>query len=203
MRNLFKIIFLVFVVVWFGYEWWRNRPVVHGPGVVAPEAPEQVMIEEEVSPIVFGDYRLTPLASFQVEARVLSRERYWFGREARLAPVDLALGWGRMSDESVLKSIDISQSNRFYRWHVKQFPIPRRDIESSSCNMHLIPANGVIARRIKRVRVGQVVRFKGSLVEIESSNGWRWKSSLSRGDTGAGACEIVYVTDFSEGEDDY
>ena len=38
-------------------------------------------------------------------------------RESDLAPVDLALGWGRMSDEAILKDIQISQSGRFYFWH--------------------------------------------------------------------------------------
>ena len=56
-------------------------------------------------------------------------------------PEDLALGWGRMSDSDVLAKIDITQSGRFYYWHVDDFPIPRREIETSSANMHMIPSD--------------------------------------------------------------
>jgi hypothetical protein len=100
-----------------------------------------------------------------------------------------------MSDSAVLDKIRISQSNRFYFWRVDEFPIPRRDIERSSANMHMIPANGALASRLKSVRVGQVVRIDGWLVEAQGDDGWRWRSSLTRDDSGAGGCEVVFVQD--------
>jgi hypothetical protein len=95
----------------------------------------------------------------------------------------------------VLDKIRISQSNRFYFWHVDAFPIPRQDIERSSANMHMIPADGLIERRLKAVRPGQTVRIDGWLVEAQANDGWRWRSSLTRDDTGAGACEVIFVRD--------
>jgi hypothetical protein len=36
------------------------------------------------------------------------------------------------------------------------------------------------------------------LVKVEQpSSGWRWVSSLSREDTGAGACELIWVESLS------
>ena len=51
-----------------------------------------------------------------------------------------------MSDqEAVLQSIDISQSGRWYLvWTTRDFPIPRRAIETQSANMHMVPANGMV-----------------------------------------------------------
>jgi hypothetical protein len=46
---------------------------------------------------------------------------------------------------------------------------------------------------LKRIRVGDVVSLEGMLVEADKANGWRWRSSLARDDTGNGACELVYV----------
>jgi len=89
--------------------------------------------------------------------------------------------------------IDISQSGRFYYWQTKAFPIPRREIETHSANMHMIPADAAVAYQLKRVRVGDVVSLDGLLVEADKANGWRWRSSLTRDDTGGGACELVYV----------
>jgi hypothetical protein len=43
------------------------------------------------------------------------------------------------------------------------------------------------------VRAGDRVRIEGWLVEATAPDGWRWRSSLTREDTGNGACELVYV----------
>lgn len=139
------------------------------------------------------DYQIEPLADFSLKARVLGAEHYRFGRESEISPVDLALGWGRMSDPTVLSRIDIRQSNRFYFWHVQEFPIPREEIERHSANMHMIPADASVARQLDRIRPGQVVTLQGYLVEIRAADGWHWRSSLSRDDTGNGACELVWV----------
>ena len=126
---------------------------------------------------------------------MLSREDYTFGTEAELSPTDLAVGWGPMSDEAILKKINISQGNRFYYWRVDSFPIPQRQIETHSTNMHIIPANDSVKRQLSKVRQGQLVKIKGLLVEAKRADGWNWRSSLSREDTGNGACELMYVTD--------
>ena len=146
------------------------------------------------TPIIFDDYLITPLAEFQIKARVLSRENYWLGREADLSPVDFALGWGRMANPDITDNITISQRNRWYYWKTDKYPIPRAEIENSSANMHMIPANEVIADKLKQVKEGDHVSITGKLVRIDAEDGWRWVSSLSRADTGDGACEVVYVT---------
>jgi hypothetical protein len=54
-----------------------------------------------------------------------------------------------------------------------------------------------VRRALKKVRKGNVVRFSGSLVRVDAPDGWHWISSLTRKDSGAGACEVVWVKDFS------
>ncbi|MCC5845262.1 MAG: hypothetical protein JJU05_13520 [Verrucomicrobia bacterium] len=41
---------------------------------------------------------------------------------------------------------------------------------------------------------GQRVRLGGYLVNVLHENGTTWRTSTTRDDTGAGACEIVLVT---------
>ncbi len=137
---------------------------------------------------------LTPLAGFRINARVLAREDYTRGREAAFSPTDLALGWGRMGEDAVLDRLRIRQSGRWYhyRWSGDP-PIPAREIARSSANMHMIPADEGVARALRDVREGDRVSLHGWLVGIEAADGWRWRSSLSREDTGNGACELVYV----------
>ena len=178
---------------------WRHahRPVAHDPGVLVAEVPLQEKLEGAAASLTKGEYTIKLLAKFSLSARVLSRADYSWDTGSALAPVDLALGWGRMSDSAVLDQIDISQSGRFYFWRVRELPIPEREIIESSANMHLIPADKGVLRELERVRVGDVVSFDGYLVEADGPGGYRWISSLSRSDSGAGACELVWVEDFN------
>jgi len=196
LRRTIQVLGLLAVTGFGVYRHVVTRPVKHGPGVIAPRQP----VQRDLSPLPkrfgHGDYRIQPLATFEVDARVLGSKRYRFGRGSDLCPLDLALGWGTMSDEKVLDEIKIRQFNRYYVWSTKSFPITRKDIEQQSCNMHMIPGSEAIRRAVNTVRVGQRVQFKGYLVEAISHEGWSMKSSLSRGDTGPNACEIVYVKAF-------
>jgi len=192
MRRLL-IVLLVILIGWGALSHWRHRAVMQPSGVLAPNAPQQDDLGADAPVLQHDDVTLTTRAHFVVTARVLSREDYSWGADAKLIPEDLALGWGRMSDSAVLASIKITQSDRFYYWHVDQFPIPRREIETSSANMHLIPADTGVKRELEQVRVGQVVHFEGFLVDASRPGGWRWKTSMTRDDVGAGTCELVYV----------
>ena len=43
------------------------------------------------------------------------------------------------------------------------------------------------------VREGSIVELRGFLIEAQADDGWRWRSSLTRDDTGARACELLFV----------
>jgi hypothetical protein len=39
-----------------------------------------------------------------------------------------------------------------------------------------------------------VVALSGYLVRVTAADGWHWNSSMTRSDSGHGACELVWVT---------
>ncbi len=170
------------------------RPVNPGPGIHAPDLPIQRTLRGSAAPIRHGSFTLHPQAEFDIIARLLSSQRYYTDGGAALSPIDWALGWGRMSDDAVLDQLRIAQGGRFftYRWSQSP-PIPPSAIIRSATNTHLIPANDVILRQLQRTAPGRVVRIEGLLVNAIGDDGYRWNSSLSREDTGAGACELIYV----------
>lgn len=171
---------------------WRTA-TQHPPGVLVADAPAQTDLP---SAEVFehGDFRLHPRAQFRLDARVLHQAIYRFDEGAALAPVDLLLGWQRMSDSAVLAHFRFSQSFRWGRWKVDAFPIPEGEIQRSAANMHMIPADAAIERVLRRLRSGDLVRIEGLLVDARRArDDWRWNTSMTRNDTGHGACELVYV----------
>lgn len=176
------------------YFTFGDRAIERSPGILAPKPPLQKALHSSTTPVFEKNgYRIIALASFEAEARVLLKKNYYFGDEADISPVDLALGWGRMSDSQILERIELSQSNRFYFWRTERFPIPRREIETHSANMHMVPATDTIHKKLKTIQPGNLVRFSGYLIEARRQDGWHWRSSLTRNDTGNGACELIWV----------
>lgn len=164
------------------------------PRVTAGAAPLQSPVPGSLRPFALADAQLQPLAGFSIDARVLSREDYSFGRESALSPTDLALGWGPMATPGLAGRLSISQSNRWYRYGWRGTPpLPPRDIARNSANMHMIPADTAAAAALRRIRAGDRIRIDGWLVQADAGDGWRWRSSLTREDVGGGACELVYV----------
>jgi len=189
-RRIFILSVIALCVLYFMDR--DRKPVEHPPGILVAEKPVQVDLQP--SSFTLDDYQLTRRARFEIRARVLSTEPYYLKRESDLSPVDLALGWGVMSDQAVLDRIDISQSGRWYRTRYElPPPVPEQLISASSSNMHMIPATGSIGRGLKRLRSGDIVTLRGFLVDVDHDSGWHWRTSMSRMDTGGGACEIVFV----------
>ena len=183
----------LFVLLILAVRSWERREIVHPPGVLVAESPVQEVLAGSPT-IRVDEFVLSPRASFRIRARVLSREKYYLGDEADLSPIDLALGWGVMSDQAVLDRIRVTQGGRWYFTRYEYpAPIPDREIIRHSGNMHLIPANGWVLDRVEDVRVGDVVQLRGFLVDVDRSDGFRWRTSLTRNDTGGGSCEIFYL----------
>jgi hypothetical protein len=190
-------IFLAITLASVAY-WYFHRPITYPPGILIASDPEQTGVAIGEKPFDYRAFHLRPLAHFALDARVLHRRVYRYDHQAELVPVDLALGWGPMSDERVLDRMKITQSMRFYWFEYKMPPpIPKEEIISHSTNVHIIPSTSAIASRCESLRTGSLVHLSGELVEATGPGIGTWRSSLSRTDTGNGACELMWVTDIS------
>lgn len=178
------------------WHWWTSeREVDHPPGVLAPREPVQTAVDGDRR-IELGKHVLHVRAHFDVDARVLRKARYRFDGGAELAPVDVGVGWGPMSDSRIVDELEFSQMGRFLYWKPRdpaRFPLAPDEIVRNATQLHLIPASENIESRLKRLRPGQHVNISGWLVDVTGPGNFSWRTSMSREDTGAGACEIVYV----------
>ena len=179
-----------------GAYWWiYDRPVSRPAGVLAAEEPQQRNLEPQPQFSERG-FVFVERARYDITARVLRKEIYRADGAASLAPVDLAVGWGPLSDSATIDKLEFSQMGRFFYWKPKEFatfPLDAQALITHAAQMHLIPATKDLESRIKRLRPGQLVTIGGYLVDISGPGGFAWNTSLTRTDTGDGACEIVWV----------
>ncbi|MNN96270.1 hypothetical protein D3C81_2152230 [compost metagenome] len=54
-----------------------------------------------------------------------------------------------------------------------------------------------MAATLDSLQEGARIRLSGQLVRVDGDDGFRWVSSLSREDTGSGACELVWVEELA------
>jgi hypothetical protein len=151
----------------------------------------------------FRSYRLTPRASYDISARVVARERFRLAPAAGLIPWDLGLVWGPLVEEPYRSRLSYFQTSRILFWSWKDPSFDRPLIASHAANVHIVPATYLLSTVLRWVRTGDVIRIEGDLVDIEGPDGLTWKTSLTRTDTGPGACETIWVRSVTVGSKRY
>ena len=192
-KSLISLPLLLIILIYFFYP---EKVITFPPGITAPDQPKQTNLSIKKEWTV-GEFSIEALAEYAIKARVLSRNNFSLGKESKLSPFDLALGWGPMSDQRIIDRIDISQRNRWYHWHSDDLPIPSRDVSLNSANVHIIPKDEAIEDQFDEVYRGSLVDMKGYLVKVTTAGGWHWVSSLKRNDVGGGSCELFWVEEVS------
>jgi len=180
------------LVLFLSWRLYSQRDIEHPAGVVASEDPAQEVIDG-ARDIGRGPFLLRPRAEFSATVRILAREDYSIGDFAALVPTDFAVGWGPMSDSANLDRIEFSQANRFYYWRTDSWPLTREQIQTHSANWHVIAGSEAVRQVLGRLRIGSVVELHGQLVDIEGREAGM-ATSLTRNDTGPGACEILLAS---------
>jgi len=195
MKKLLAGLLLLWAIWWF---FLREHPAKEPPeGYRLADAPDQRMIDAPAWRA--RDWTIRPLATYEMRARVLGKKRYYFDDTASIAPIDLALGWGSMSDTAVLSHVSVSQSGRWYDFYTDaSCPAPLGELATHSANVHCLPASNEVLDTLKSLRKNSLVSLKGYLVEASKGGGPPWRSSLERDDSGNGACEIFWITEAYE-----
>jgi hypothetical protein len=188
------IIIIGLLLVFIGYSTY-NKLKQKRIESIGPVAEQPIQESTDAAVMHKLGFEIQPLASYRIRAKVLSIERYRSGRWAELCPVDFALGWGPMSDNAITGQLHITQGNRWYHYHWKNNPpIDPTLIVRNSANTHLVPADDNIKSKLFKVQKGEIVTLEGYLISARDSSGGSWRSSLTREDSGANSCELMWVT---------
>ena len=111
-----------------------------------------------------------------------------------LNSADLCVVWGDNVDAHLLDKISFSHGDwtcyfgthdrgAFANFHANQFS-----------NNHILPADAAVSRAVAATEVGDQIEVEGYLVDYSINGRSPRVTSITREDTGNGACEIIYAT---------
>ena len=171
--------------------------------------PNPIMSEPIQTDLSNGDYvrikknsvnvTLHKRAKYQISAKVAVKYRYADKYFSKIAPLDLALIWGKVADNQYKRYFKFSQSLRFAFYnYTYDCPLTKEYISVHFSNNHIIPANKNIKNAlIFLVKKKKKIYLEGYLVDINGTvkgRNFSANTSLKRDDNWGGACEIFYVT---------
>ncbi len=205
--QLYLTIALVLAVVGAIYFSLREVPLPE-PARIAPRIGQGEPVQgasdrEPIIPTIGGyTYRLTPRASYDITGLVVSQHRgdALFNLYHQQDPGnvrDVCVVWGESITNGSYRKVSFWSGEFTCSFEWSSALAPPFKMETAS-NNHLLPASDPIARQIGRLEIGDQIRMAGLLVDYEVTRNGRAiftrRTSLTRGDTGNGACEILYVT---------
>ena len=192
MKKNILILLAMVVMAWIFF----HHPKANWEGRLAPGEPSQIS-DHLPLPWAYKEFTITARAQYHIKAVILSKNYFWGGDpEDALSSYDFALGWGPMSDAHVINQLHITQSFRWYHFSWRNNPpIAQSEITSHSSNHHIIAADQNVLDAVAHFKRYDLVELEGYLVDVQNNkDNWSWHTSLSRTDTGGGACEIFWVT---------
>ena len=150
-------------------------------------------------------YTVTPLYRYELFGLVVSQHRSdslldishrrW---QDYLNIKDLCVVWGRNIRSGVYRRMKFWNRDFTCMCSFPDQETGRLFSGSHLSNNHILCADESLSRLILKVRPGDQIHFKGYLVSYsQPANQFSRGTSTVRDDTGNGACETVYVTDFS------
>ena len=149
------------------------------------------------------DYEVEPQYDYELHGMVVSfrhhdgNSRMHLRSNDKLNMLDVCVVWGDNLRHPDLNDLDFW--NGIFTCNVStrdQAAWDAFDMYQLS-NNHLISDDELIRDRVSGLKVGDQIRVRGSLASYGSTGGGKRGTSTTRLDTGDGACETIFVEEFS------
>ena len=151
------------------------------------------------------DYSIQALYEYDLVGLVVSKHdaNTWWDYIHRewndnLNILDLCVVWGNNVRSDVYREINFSSGQFTCNFSTNSSEAFAAFDQSAISNNHLLTDQPRIAKKMRTVRVGDQIHFRGHLVEYSHNQGFPFKRGTStvRTDTGNGACETVFIDSF-------
>jgi hypothetical protein len=168
------------------------------------QQPRQVGVAAEPIHVAIGgvDYRVEPAYRYALDGLIVSyrvhdgdhlAHRLW---NDHLNIADVCVVWGGNVGAVDLHAFEFENGEFTCLYRTRDDAAWRAFRQDEISNNHLITADPVLRQRIENIAVGDQVHVEGYLAKYSNATGFSRGTSTTRTDTGNGACETVYVTDF-------
>lgn len=201
---MYYVLFAICLITYFAKDNYR-AVTVYSPEVLAPPVQKAIPKPNPFSFVSDGyQYNVTPLYDYEMNAVVVHKydyTRFKFYKLDSVFPLDLCVVWGENVSQGIFrnKTVRFSQDGRFCHY---QGEIPLNGNEIS--NNHLVVNDNAIEKKLKNISHGDQIKIVGKLVNIDAKNigkpvsqydyeSFKWGTSVTREDSGAGACETIFV----------
>ena len=198
-------ILIVASFVWLLVSFWNRNALPGAIDYVAEieNEPRQTPTNERPFHATVNDveYLVEPEYAYELTGMVVSYRRHEGNSRMHMLAndhinmIDVCVVWGD-NTRSDLHAIDfwngIFTCNVFTRDMAAWDSFDMNQLS----NNHLISDDEFTRKQVRKIRVGDQVRFRGYLASYSNDSGSKRGTSTTRTDTGDGACETVYVEDF-------
>lgn len=208
MRTFLKY-FLLLSLVLLGVSLWQSTRLPEPNELVSglQEEPQQRLVHMAPFDVDSGGitYTVKPLYSYDLTGLVVSKHNanaWWdyIHREwhDELNVTDLCVVWGNDVNSDIYQRTHFSSGQFVCYFEFDSQKDYEAFDQTAASNNHLLSDNPRIAKLMRKVKVGDQVHFRGYLAEYSHNHGFPFKrgTSITRTDSGNGACETVYVEDF-------
>ncbi|MFA4996115.1 MAG: hypothetical protein WC536_03175 [Patescibacteria group bacterium] len=154
-------------------------------------------------------YEITPLYDYELNGLVVSvaNNEVWYSRFRKSDPLntkDICVVYGKNIENSVYQNAKFYSEEFVCFFKTDDNAVYAKFSNEDLSNNHLLAAknnNASVYEELRKAKVGDQVSLKGYLAEYSAkknntSTGIGRSSSTTRTDTGMGACEAIYLTDF-------
>jgi len=198
-------ILIAVTFVWLAVSFWNRNNLPGNIDYVADivAEPQQTKTRERPFNVVVNnvEYLIEPQFAYDLTGMIVSyrqhegNSRMHLQANDHLNVADVCVVWGD-NTSSQLNKLDfwngIFTCNVFTR---DQQAWDSFDMNQLS-NNHLISEDESIRNRVRDIQIGDQIRVRGFLASYSNPRGGKRGTSITRTDTGDGACETVYIDYF-------
>lgn len=199
--------FVISALIW-GFSYWRSlkvpKTISHLQNMDTEPIQTASMTKPFTRSIKGHTYQIEPVYDYELYGLVVSDHHSdaWYDMEHEswndyLNTKDICVIWGANILNPHLSKINFSHGNWTCYASTKSNEAWQSFNQHQLSNNHIIPASKDIEKLVSNSNVGDEIRIKGHLVNYSVNNGPQRKTSTIRTDKENGACEIIYVTEFT------
>lgn len=167
--------------------------------------PSQELLEMEPFTVNHNQvtYLVEPLYQYQLYGLVVSYNHHEGGSlherwNDHLNVSDFCVVWGSNADPAILNQFDFYNGQFTCNFATKDQTAWQRFNLNKLSNNHLLSDDNYIRSQLEAIEIGDQIKLTGYLAKYSNNSGFNRSTSTVRTDTGNGACETLYVTEYQK-----